>query len=564
MDFEVRIISLALACVACSSLDSSVAGQDKAEGQLGSIRERIAEAENAGEVEALAAFYADEIVLQNPWTAPVVGRRAVIEVMRQLLSETRLETVFTSVALHVTADSATDRGTLIQIATPRDGRESEVDTLSYWWLFRRDPGGEWKLAVALTGRGGMPKLQYPTLPAPTGSFGIGSLDLLATDTARAEVLTDDPSDFRQVSTQVWYPAHINSGTSPNRYRTMATTRAAAEFLGWPPYFNSFFSLVETHTHQKAEADRGGAPYPVILYHHGYGGFTTVHTALIEELVSQGYVVASVGHAYESALLLTPDGDVIPFSPNHPAYTARLEEAKGDEQEAIKDAIVRANTTEEQASLYHELIEASPLHQESTGIWAADGSFVLDQLEWMNESSGPLQGILDLGRVGAIGHSLGGAAAGQAVLSDDRVIAGVDLDGFVFGDMIGATLSEPFMFVSAARQWAGETESALRVFFERSAGPAYALVIDGFEHSTFTDLPLFAGAWPGEGDTAAGARAMEIQRAYVTAFFDRHLKGLGASLLDGPSSRFPGVAIRVRNLGRPRTRAPSSRQARSPH
>ena len=132
-----------------------------------------------------------------------------------------------------------------------------------------------------------------------------------------------------------------------------------------------------------------------------------------------------------------------------------------------------------------------------------------------------------------------------MLTDDRVDAGVDLDGFMFGDMIDSELRRPFMFVSAARDWAGELGSALRVFFERSAAPSYALLIDGFEHATFTDLPLFEGAWPGEGDPAAGVRAMEVQRAYTTAFFDRHLKGIDIAFLEGPSARFPEVTIRVR-------------------
>jgi dienelactone hydrolase len=399
--------------------------------------------------------------------------------------------------------------------------------------------------MALTSREDPPSLRVPELPTPTGPFSVGSLDLLASDSERAEPFTDDPSDLRRVSAQIWYPAHREAGATPSPYRTPDVTRAAAEFLGWPPYFNSFFSLVLTHAYPSAEPDLGGAPYPVILYHHGYGGFTTVHVTLLEELASQGYVVASVGHAYESAVLLTPNHDVIEFSPGNDAYAARLEEAHGDEQEAIKDAIVRANSTAEQADLYRQLLQLSPLHQVSTAIWATDGAFILDQLQALNEASGPLRGMLDLARVGAIGHSLGGAAAGQAVLQDERVIAGVDLDGFMFGDMIDARLSKPFMFVSAVRPWAGETESALRVFFERSVGPAYSLLIDGFEHSTFTDLPLLAAGWPGEGDAVAGRRAIEIQRAYVTAFFDRHLKGGPTALLDGPARDYPEVRIRTR-------------------
>jgi ketosteroid isomerase-like protein/dienelactone hydrolase len=542
---SVRGILLTLAFAACTLADESGATLEVPAIGPEALRSRLAEAESAGDVEALASLYSDDIVLQNPWIAPVVGREAVIAVMQQLLADSRLETAYTSVALQVIGDSAVDQGNLIQTATPRSGGEVEVDTLSYRLTFRRDSGGGWKLARGLTSREDTPSLSVPELPAPTGSYAIGSLNLLATDADRDEPFTDAPTDSRRVSAQIWYPARTPPGATPSPYRTPAITRAAAAFLGWPPYFNSFFSLVQTHTYPAAEADRGGAPYPVILYHHGYGGFTTVHATLLEELASRGYVVASVGHAFESALLLTPDHDVVAFSSDNDAYVARLEEAHGDEQEEIKDAIVRADSIAEQARLYRELLRLSPLHQVSTAIWTTDGAFILDQLDGLNETSGPLQGMLDLARVGAIGHSLGGAAAGQAVLSDHRVIAGVDLDGFMFGDMIDARLSKPFMFVSAARPWAGETGSALRVFFEQSVGPAYALLVDGFEHSTFTDLPLLAAGWPGEGDAAAGRRAMEIQRAYVTAFFDRHLKGLPTALLDGPVRDFPEVRIRTR-------------------
>ena len=104
-----------------------------------------------------------------------------------------------------------------------------------------------------------------------------------------------------------------------------------------------------------------------------------------------------------------------------------------------------------------------------------------------------------------------------------------------------------MFVSAARPWAGVGGSALAVFFERSTGPSYLVVIDGFEHGTFTDLPLFVRAWPGEGGDVDGERALGIQRAYVRAFFDRHLVGEPAPLLDGISPDYPEVAIRSRNF-----------------
>lgn len=37
---------------------------------------------------------------------------------------------------------------------------------------------------------------------------------------------------------------------------------------------------------------------------------------------------------------------------------------------------------------------------------------------------------------------------------------------------------------------------------------------------------------------AAQRAVEVQRAYVRAFFDRSLRDRADGLLDGPSVRFP--------------------------
>jgi hypothetical protein len=54
-------------------------------------------------------------------------------------------------------------------------------------------------------------------------------------------------------------------------------------------------------------------------------------------------------------------------------------------------------------------------------------------------------------------------------------------------------------------------------------------------------------WPGEEEELDGERALGIQRAYVRAFFDRHLRDAEATILDGPSRDFPEVSIRTRNV-----------------
>lgn len=68
--------------------------------------------------------------------------------------------------------------------------------------------------------------------------------------------------------------------------------------------------------------------------------------------------------------------------------------------------------------------------------------------------------------------------------------------------------------------------------ESGAAPSFPL---GLEHGDFTDEPFW---------TTPLGRA--ILRAYIVAFFDRHLKEKEAPLLDGPASAYTAVTVRSRN------------------
>jgi predicted dienelactone hydrolase/ketosteroid isomerase-like protein len=537
------VLLVSLTCSSCSPAQEPAGLQQDIE-QLSELRLRLERAESGGDLEALADIYAPEVLFQVPETALVAGSDAVLALWDVMLANATLEATFSSSELLVHGDSATDRGTVVFFVEPRDDSSTSTDTLHYLLAYQRSATGSWKLQSELYSENPDLELRIPELLPPTGPYRIGTLDLLYVDSARAEILTDDPGDFRTVTAQVWYPARPANGSSPVKYRSAAETRASASFLGWPIFVNSVFALVNTHSYAGADPDLSGTPYPLIVYHHGYGGHTGVHLALVEELASHGFVVASVGHAYESTFLKTPDGELVSFSPENPAYLGRLEEAHGDRQEALKDAVIGAESVEEQARAYRNLLDASPRHQESTRTWAADGRFVVDRLAELSGRKGPLAGMIDDERVGVIGHSIGGAAAGQSVTTDSRVLAAVDMDGFMFGDLLEQPTDAALMLLSARRPGTGVGGSVLTVFRDRSEGPAYLLVIDGFEHGSFTDLPLFA--WPGEGGDGDGARALEIQRNYVSEFFGRYLQGTNAPLLDGPSSLYPEVSITSRD------------------
>jgi ketosteroid isomerase-like protein/dienelactone hydrolase len=540
----VSTLAAALVLVACSP--SVVRGRQDDSLTLSRIRDQVQEAETDGNVGRLRAVYADDVLLVTPDFPPVVGAEAVASFMQVLFDRFQVETRYTHDATALAGDSAVERGVVRQVWTPRSGEEPTTDVRPYRWVYHRNANGSWKQSHIVWGEPGPAVVMVPRLPAPTGPYAVGLRNLYFVDQSRFESFTPDPDDHREVAVQVWYPAVRTTDRQPAKYQSLTATRAAAAFLGWPAWFNSYHSLVETNAYSGAAYADSGAPFPVLLYNHGYSGFTTVHTALLEDLASHGYVVASVGHAYESALFVRPEGGVKQFSPDNAEYRARGDEASGEIQEAFKDSILLAHDIRSQEHWYRELLWTSPKHQESTRIWAADIAFVIDRLQAMNRPEGEFAGVLDLERIGVLGHSLGGAASGQITLTDPRVQAGINIDGFQFGDMIDRPLTKPFMFMGAQRPWAGDSTIANDVFFQKAESSAYVVLISGFTHGTFTDLPLFENVW-GETDSAVdGERALTIQREYVKAFFDRHIRERSTSLLDGPSSAFPEVLLSIRN------------------
>ena len=137
---------------------------------------------------------------------------------------------------------------------------------------------------------------------------------------------DDARDERPVIVSLWYPGIL----PPDRVGDLDKLQSANRAVDDIPF------------------DVSGAPYPIVLYSHGYGGDRDQLRFVVELLVSHGFVVATVAHE--------------------------------------DDTIART------------LIDR-PL----------DIRFVIDQLEALN-TGGDLGGLMDLDRAGLFGLSDGGYTA----------------------------------------------------------------------------------------------------------------------------------------------------------
>jgi dienelactone hydrolase len=182
---------------------------------------------------------------------------------------------------------------------------------------------------------------------------------------------------------------------------------------------------------------------------------------------------------------------------------------------------------------------------SLPFWTGDLVFTLNQLEKLNSDARSLfHERLDFTRIGAFGHSFGGAASVQVAKDDPRVRAALNLDGTLVGDVVESGLSKPFLMFDHPHP--GETNYHRDAVVFRDAKPAYRLILAGSTHSFSGDFGFLPFIPTSAKQTGSGtidpARALTITKAYVEAFFEEYLESRKSPLLNGPSPEYPEITF----------------------
>lgn len=325
-----------------------------------------------------------------------------------------------------------------------------------------------------------------TLPPPTGVYAVGTT---------GPIQWTDPTRNRELAVQVWYPAPAGW-----HYGRRARYTRLKELK---PLFTYEANI---RTNALLAAPLADASLPVLIFGHRWGASRTQDTFLAEDLASHGFVVVAADHPGNSARMLRADGSVVRST--SPAAFNDLEASTLSAIEAV--------------------------WAQEIAVWVADDQFLLDKLQ--QENAGWFAGHLDLTRVGAFGHSFGGAVAVALLGQDVRVKAAVNLDGWTL-NAIDRRTTQPVLFVYAGGVHPlhpgpgveGQLERADDAVVEASIARFGGLraYVEGAQHLDFTDQTLvsplrrltYAGSIP-------GPRVREITRGLVLGFFDQSLCGHG--------------------------------------
>ncbi|MFI0975746.1 alpha/beta hydrolase family protein [Streptomyces sp. NPDC021093] len=359
------------------------------------------------------------------------------------------------------------------------------------------------------------------LPAPTGPYRTGAVDLHLVDRRRRDPW-DEAGSARELMVTVFYPARAAHGIPVAPQMTPGTAAAFTAFdplVGHKELPDSGVDWAATATHSRRAVPALPGRRPVLLYTPGGADPRTVGTSLAEDLASHGYVVVTVDHPGEPGGVEFPDGSIreyaLPGTPDVP-------------------------------QVFRAMIAAR----------LADLRFVLDELTALadagrNPDAGGrrlpagLGQALDLRRVGVYGHSAGGTAASEALYEDRRIGAAVNLEGYLdwpaerpgeAGELLPVTrhgVDRPLLLFGTDGFRNARFDRSWSAMLGHPQGRTAVRRLVGANHWVFTDYASLvpqlqsAGLMTGEERRAmVGAirpeQSVPVVRGQLRAFFARHV------------------------------------------
>lgn len=262
---------------------------------------------------------------------------------------------------------------------------------------------------------------------------------------------------------------------------------------------------------------GDETYPLVMFSHGGLGTETSNESLYLELASHGYVVCSIGHPYHALWTKNEDGRITIVNMEYFQELQR-EDAKRDKEQSFR--------------YYRKWMETR----------TDDINFVMDTLlDKASSGTEGMYGLIDVERLGVMGHSLGGSAALAIPRQRDDIDAVIALEAPYLYDIVGVKNNAfvftnehypvPVMNVYSGASWSHLSEWAQYArnyeLLSETQTTAFNLHLSGAGHFSLTDLslasPLLVRFLEGGESTRNSAEYLQDLNKACLEFLDRYLK-----------------------------------------
>ena len=399
------------------------------------------------------------------------------------------------------------------------------------------------------------------LPEPTGPFAVGTFSYSVVDESRLETYDPEGKAERELFVEVWYPASKSGDLNSYPVRSL-WQELYAEPLDIVGFFTAYMKYINTHSHFGIPIAQREAPYPVLIFNHGFLSWTSQNTLLMEHMASHGYIVFSIAHPYLSLKVnldragtidmvpprfsaemaksfnrITLELMALPRSRRTPAFVAYMNilddmlqlPAAEDRLEWIERLVdqdeIHWMIEQETARTVLYFLQGMEFHRERTATWTQDTAFIVNQLDHVKAPIAAFSESLDASRLGVLGHSYGGSTALNFCKLDLRCNAGVNMDGQFLGSHWQEPMQVPFLMMYGDYFAQGHSDFALA-----QSKDYHEYTIDQSRHSDFSDIayviPLLKTLQIDShllvGEISAD-RMYKAMNATILNFFDHYLK-----------------------------------------
>ena len=346
----------------------------------------------------------------------------------------------------------------------------------------------------------------------TGTYVVGTERFTVTDNSREEVLGPKCGP-RKLEVRLFYPVDKEAIVGKERMELSAERVEALQKACFVKELPEGLVRPECYV----EVPQAEGKFPLVLYSHGYGsGVTEGNCLLCCELASNGYIVASIGHAYEAAICEFDDGTVALYDKEIKIQTG------GIKSFFAQMKLVRMDAEAEEVYAYFNELQKKYM------------GFMLGRLpEWGKDSLCVIEALkksygdrIDFSKgIGAIGHSFGGNVAYWLCQYSEEVTCGANIDGGVFGDYTGMVMKKPFLQIGSKMNQNFEIKPLLA-----TEAPVRYEMFEGVTHAGFTDMKFMYEPDSPKAKMVVGKMdGCEMHRRLADLhleFFEEYLKNVG--------------------------------------